>query len=96
MKKNEQAVRQVFWDAEDILRRLRRIEGQVRGVQAMVQREESCHAVLTQVSAIEGAIKQVFRIVSACSVAEHLADMTHGDVDAKEIRDAIKDLIRFG
>ncbi|MCL6563035.1 MAG: metal-sensitive transcriptional regulator [Firmicutes bacterium] len=88
--------RQVFWDTEDIIRRLKRIEGQVRGVQAMVEREATCHDVLTQVAAIEGAIKQVYRIVSACSVAEYLAEMVSADVSANEVKDALKELIRNG
>jgi len=95
MKQNGRG-RQVFWDTEDIIRRLKRVEGQVRGVQAMVEREATCHDVLTQVAAIEGAIKQVYRIVSACSVAEYLAEMVSTEVSADEMKDAIKELIRGG
>lgn len=89
-------MRQVYWDMDDILRRLRRIEGQVRGVQAMVQREESCQAILTQVAAVEGAVKQVSRIVSACSVAEHVTELSNATVDTEHMKNAIKDLIRYG
>lgn len=39
--------------------RLRRIEGQVRGVQRMVTEEEYCIDVLTQISAIQSALDSV-------------------------------------
>ncbi|MCF3181579.1 MULTISPECIES: metal-sensitive transcriptional regulator [unclassified Streptomyces] len=42
---------------EDVIRRLRRIEGQVRGVQRMVAEDVYCIDVLTQVSAINAALQ---------------------------------------
>jgi DNA-binding FrmR family transcriptional regulator len=89
-------MRDVFWDVEDMMRRLRRIEGQVRGVEAMVLRAESCQSVLTQVAAIEGAIKQVARIISACSVAERVVQLSDSPVDVSEVRAAIKEVLRAG
>jgi|SRR5215203_2899389 len=46
-------------DKEAVLRRLRRIEGQVRGVQAMVEEDRYCIDVVTQVTAIESALDKV-------------------------------------
>ena len=40
-------------------KRLRRIEGQVRGVQAMVEEDRYCIDVLTQISAIQAALDKV-------------------------------------
>src|SRR6185312_10012716 len=40
-------------------RRLRRIEGQVRGVQKMVEEDRYCIDVLTQISAIQAALDKV-------------------------------------
>ncbi|MDA8193759.1 MAG: metal-sensitive transcriptional regulator [Thermaerobacter sp.] len=96
MKNPTAMPRPVFWDVDDMIRRLRRIEGQVRGVEGMVQRAEPCQSVLTQVSAVEGAIKQVARIVSACSVAECMVSISDEALDAEQIRVAIKDLLRSG
>ncbi len=42
----------------DLLRRLRRIEGQVRGVARMVEEERDCQEVLQQLSAIRAAVYQ--------------------------------------
>lgn len=44
---------------EPVLRRLRRIEGQVRGIQGMVSEERYCIDVLQQVSAVQAALDKV-------------------------------------
>jgi DNA-binding FrmR family transcriptional regulator len=44
---------------DQLLTRLRRIEGQVRGVQGMVADDRYCIDVLTQVSAIQAALDRV-------------------------------------
>lgn len=46
-------------DKEAYLRRLKRIEGQVRGLQRMVDEDEYCIDVLTQISAVSSALKSV-------------------------------------
>jgi CsoR family transcriptional regulator, copper-sensing transcriptional repressor len=44
---------------DDYLKRLRRIEGQVRGLQRMVENDEYCIDILTQVSAATKALQSV-------------------------------------
>jgi DNA-binding FrmR family transcriptional regulator len=44
---------------DDYLKRLRRIEGQVRGLQRMVEEDTYCIDVLTQVSAVTKALQSV-------------------------------------
>ena len=44
---------------EDLLRRLRRIEGQVRGIAQMVEQDRYCIDVLTQVSAATKGLQSV-------------------------------------
>jgi DNA-binding FrmR family transcriptional regulator len=46
-------------DKDELLKRLSRIEGQVRGVSRMVEEERYCIDVLTQISAIEAALEKV-------------------------------------
>ncbi|MGH9112988.1 MAG: metal-sensitive transcriptional regulator, partial [Acidimicrobiales bacterium] len=43
----------------DYLKRLRRIEGQVRGLQRMVESDTYCIDVLTQISAVSSALQSV-------------------------------------
>jgi len=44
---------------DQLTARLRRIEGQVRGVQRMVEDDRYCIDVITQISAIQGALEKV-------------------------------------
>ena len=46
-------------EKDDYLKRLRRIEGQVRGIQRMVDDDAYCIDVLTQISAVTKAIQSV-------------------------------------
>lgn len=43
----------------DLIIRLRRIEGQIRGLQRMLEEEKYCVDILTQVVAVRGALKKV-------------------------------------
>jgi DNA-binding FrmR family transcriptional regulator len=44
---------------EQVLKRLRRVEGQIRGLQNMVERDDYCIDILTQVSASTRALQAV-------------------------------------
>ncbi len=44
---------------QQLLRRLRRVEGQVRGVERMVEDDRYCIDVLTQISAVQAALDKV-------------------------------------
>ncbi len=48
---------------ENCLRRLKAAEGQVRGVQEMLDAQRPCLEVLTQLAAAQSALRQVSRIV---------------------------------
>ena len=51
---------------DDLIRRLRRIEGQVRGLQQMLADGRECRDIITQVSAASRAVDQVgFRLLAA-------------------------------
>ncbi len=45
-------------DKKDLLTRLRRIEGQVKGIQKMIKNDKYCVDILTQVNAARGGLKQ--------------------------------------
>jgi CsoR family transcriptional regulator, copper-sensing transcriptional repressor len=47
------------YDKEALIKRLRRIEGQVRGIERMVEDDRYCIDVLTQVSAVSKALESV-------------------------------------
>lgn len=50
----------------DLVRRLRRVEGQVRGLQQMLQDERDCREIVTQLTAANKALEQVgFNLIAA-------------------------------
>jgi DNA-binding FrmR family transcriptional regulator len=84
---------------EEYLRRLRRVEGQVRGLQRMIDRDEYCIDVLTQVSAATKALQSVAlglldEHLGHC-VAEAIAEGGEtADAKVREASEAIARLVR--
>ena len=84
---------------QDYLRRLRRIEGQARGLQKMVEEEQYCIDILTQISATTNALQSVAlglldEHLSHCVVRAATAGGPESDVKIKEASDAIARLVR--
>lgn len=50
-------------DKEALIKRLKRIEGQVKGIQNMVEEERYCVDILTQISAVRSAVNKVGTII---------------------------------
>ena len=82
-------------DKEALVRRLHRIEGQVRGIERMVDEDRYCIDVLTQIAAVNTALESLaFRIlddhVNHC-VAGALAsgDAAEAATKSKELLDAV-------
>ena len=50
-------------DKDALIKRLKRIEGQVKGIQKMVEEERYCVDILVQISAIRSAINKVGSII---------------------------------
>lgn len=83
----------------DHLKRLRRIEGQIRGLQRMVEEEQYCIDVLTQVSAATKALQSVALSLLDEHLGHCVADaVKEGGADAdaklKEANEAIARLVR--
>lgn len=73
-------------DKAKILARLRRMEGQVRGVQRMVEQDQYCLDVLTQLSAIIAAARQTGLLVLEDHIRECvLGACPHDHVDREEL-----------
>src|ERR671933_871484 len=85
-------------DKEKIQNRLRRIEGQVRGVQRMVDEEAYCVDILTQLSSIISASEKVALLllkdhVEHC-VRESLQKGTDADEKIGELTSAVERFLR--
>src|ERR1700722_17557900 len=84
-------------DKDRYLTRLRRIEGQVRGLQKMVDDDKYCIDILTQVSAVTSALQSVARGFREAPRAHGGAQATAegGDVAAEKVREASEAIARL-
>src|SRR4051794_27491415 len=83
-------------DKDDLLRRLRRISGQVGGIERMVAEERYCIDILTQVSAVQAALDKVALGVLT-DHARHCvvgADESDRDDRTEEMMGAVSRLLR--
>jgi len=84
---------------DDYLKRLRRIEGQVRGLQRMIEDDKYCIDVLTQISATNRALQSVAlqlleEHMGTCVVDAAARDGAEAEIKVKEASDAIARLVR--
>ncbi|MFI6458366.1 metal-sensitive transcriptional regulator [Streptosporangium amethystogenes] len=84
---------------QDHLRRLRRIEGQARGLQRMVEEDKYCIDILTQVSAASRALQSFALSLLEEHLAHCVAEATakggpEAEAKIKEASDAIARLVR--
>jgi CsoR family transcriptional regulator, copper-sensing transcriptional repressor len=77
---------------EALAKRLKRIEGQVRGLQRMIDEERYCIDVLTQISAVNAALDSVALKV----LEDHVAHCVRegGEEKVAELVDAVARLVR--
>ncbi|PRI11286.1 metal-sensitive transcriptional regulator [Leucobacter massiliensis] len=82
---------------DELLKRLRRAEGQVRGVQRMVENDDYCIDILTQLSAVTKALERV----ALALLDDHLrhcvasAASDGGDVAAEKLSEASAAIARL-
>lgn len=81
---------------KDLLHRLSRIEGQVRGVKKMVETDSYCVDILMQVSAIQAALNSFNRVLLGNHIKECVAEEIRGGNDEviEELVDTMKKLMK--
>ena len=73
---------------EQLHKRLRRIEGQVRGIEKMVEEDRYCIDVLTQIAAVQAALDKV-ALGLLDGHARHCVLGGHGDGTPEELTDEL-------
>jgi DNA-binding FrmR family transcriptional regulator len=82
---------------KQILTRLRRIEGQVRGLQRIIEEKRTCEEFVQQLSAAKRALDQVGFIVVANRMATCLgAERADDHAKSPELEEAMKLLLKLG
>jgi len=79
------------------LNRLRRIEGQVRGLQKMVEEERYCADIMVQISSVQEALRSVGRELMRNHL-KHCATtaIRASDADAERMYEELVELMRIG
>ena len=86
----------VHQKSKDIINRLARVEGHVRGITKMVQEDKDCPAVLLQIAAVQSALNKISQIVLEDHVETCVAKAIkegHGEAAVQELKEAIARLI---
>ncbi|MEI2704418.1 MAG: metal-sensitive transcriptional regulator [Ilumatobacteraceae bacterium] len=74
----------------DLVRRLRRVEGQVRGVQQMLQERRDCREIVTQLTAANKALEQAGFVLVAAGLTWCLADPERSAAEGYDLADVQK------
>jgi DNA-binding FrmR family transcriptional regulator len=78
-------------ESDDLILRLRRIEGQIKGIQKMMEERRPCREVLTQIMAARSSLDQVGVQVFQREVADCLkSDTAEGSEQIRQLQDTIK------
>ncbi|NLU32473.1 MAG: metal-sensitive transcriptional regulator [Clostridiaceae bacterium] len=83
---------------EDIIKRLNRIEGQVKGIQRMVAEGKPCRDILTQIAAARAALHRVGSLIleyHAMSCLENALSMQDREKAMAELKKTMESFIRF-
>ncbi len=79
----------------DIKNRLRRAEGQVRGVLRMMEEQKHCKDVVSQLSAVRNAIDRAIAQIVATNLQQCIIEeQKHGNDSSKVVEEAIQLLIK--
>ena len=79
---------------ERAIRRLKNIEGQVRGIQRMVENEKYCVDILTQISAVRSALNSVGMVILRRHIETCVADaIKSGGEDRSAIIDELMSVL---
>lgn len=70
--------------------RLRRLEGQVRGIQRMLDEERTCQEVLTQLAAVRSALQAVDELVLEMYLAHCQADFAQGKGNPQDLLNVLR------
>jgi len=84
-------------DKENLLKRLRRAEGQVRGIHRMIENDTYCIDVLTQVSAATKALENVALALLGDHLSHCVAEATRegGELAEEKLREATDAIARL-
>lgn len=82
-------------EKEAILRRLRRVEGQVKGIQKMIEEDRYCSDILIQIAAVRSAINKAGGIVLEDHLKGCVKNSLYKDNKDEVIDELIETMLKF-
>jgi DNA-binding FrmR family transcriptional regulator len=82
-------------DKKGLLDRLRRVEGQVRGLQRMVEEDKYCIDILTQLNSVSGALKAVGVRLLDDHVRHCVRESLESDEGDEKVEELVSAVARF-
>lgn len=83
-------------DTEAILTRLRRIEGQIRGIHKMLEEERVCEDIVTQLMAARSSLDQAGLLIIDKHIEQCLTAGLSNDEALRNLQHALRLWFRFG
>ena len=82
-------------DNEAIIKRLRRIEGQVKGIQKMVEEGKFCGDILIQIAAVRSAMNSVGGLILEGHMKDCLKSYLDGDAEDETLEQLVETMIKY-
>lgn len=82
-------------DNEAIMNRLRRIEGQVKGIQKMIEEEKNCSDILVQIAAVRSAINSVGGLILENYMKNCLKNYLDGETDEDTLNELVNTMVKY-
>lgn len=79
----------------DILNRMKKIEGQAKGIQKMIEEDKCCGDIMVQISAIRSAINRVGGFIMDRYIKECLKDSLRNDKDGEKVEEVIETIVKY-
>lgn len=78
-----------------IMNRLKRAEGQLRGIQKMIEEEKDCRDVITQLSAVRSSVDKIMGIIVAENLKQCLENpASDSKIQAEKIDQAVEMIVK--
>lgn len=83
------------YDKDSVMNRLRRIEGQVKGIQKMVDQGKCCGDILIQIAAARAALNKVGGIILEDHMKDCIKDSLKDDADENALDELVQIIVKY-
>lgn len=82
-------------DKDAVVKRLRRVEGQIKGIQKMVEEEKFCGDILIQIAAARAALNSVGGLILESYTKTCLKDYLSGMTEEEAIEKLVEVMVKY-